>query len=197
MPSRTKADIPPPTGSCRCGLLVLPSLRHCRGFHGRLRSMAGLLMPWPSAECVNCRVLDLELCQADRVGSALQLLDRLGRDGPRCGARGAGRFAGDGPRPVRAGSCLASVSGRRRHRGSAVNGGRRPFLEETRSAIDGGGVPPHTERAIPGPSVSTADSAARRTNSRPSPDLRVRRSVPRVLPGCQDPYPHVSARILS
>jgi hypothetical protein len=39
--------------------------------------MAGLLVPWPSAECVNCRVLDLELCQADRVGSALQLLSLL------------------------------------------------------------------------------------------------------------------------
>ena len=26
-----------------------------------------------------------------------------------------------------------------------------PFPEETRRAIDGGGVPPHTERAIPGP----------------------------------------------
>jgi hypothetical protein len=42
-------------------------------------------------------------------------------------------------------------SDRRRHRGSAVNGGRRPFPEETRSAIDGGGVPPHTKRAISGP----------------------------------------------
>ena len=41
-------------------------------------------------------------------------------------------------------------SGRRWHRGSAVNGGRRSFPEETRSAIDGGGVQPHTERAIPG-----------------------------------------------
>jgi hypothetical protein len=25
------------------------------------------------------------------------------------------------------------------------------FRKETRSAIDGGGVPPHTQRAIPGP----------------------------------------------
>ena len=43
------------------------------------------------------------------------------------------------------------VSDQRRHKGSAVDGGRRPFLAETRSAIDGGGVPPHTQRAKPGP----------------------------------------------
>jgi hypothetical protein len=43
------------------------------------------------------------------------------------------------------------VSGRRGCRGSAVKGGRRSFPEETRSALDGGGVPPDTERTIPGP----------------------------------------------
>ena len=53
------------------------------------------------------------------------------------------------------------VSGRRRHRGSAVNGGRSPFPEETRSAIDGGGVPPHTERAIPGPKREYASVLSR------------------------------------
>jgi hypothetical protein len=45
-----------------------------------------------------------------------------------------------------------SGSDRRRHRGSAVRGGRRPFPAETRSALDGGGVPPHPQRAIPGTS---------------------------------------------
>ena len=55
--------------------------------------MAGLLVPWPSPECVNCRVLDLDLCQADRVGGTLQLLYRLGRDDPRCGTCVVGRFA--------------------------------------------------------------------------------------------------------
>jgi hypothetical protein len=43
------------------------------------------------------------------------------------------------------------VSGRRGCRGSAVKGGRRSFPEETRSALDGGGVPPDTERTILGP----------------------------------------------
>src|SRR5262245_38103763 len=43
---------------------------------------------------------------------------------------------------------------RRRYRGSVVKGGRRSFPEETRSALDRGGVPPHTQRAIPGPRPS-------------------------------------------
>jgi hypothetical protein len=37
---------------------------------------------------------------------------------------------------------LPLIADRRRHRGSAVKGGRRAFPEETRSALDGGGVPP-------------------------------------------------------
>ena len=32
-----------------------------------------------------------------------------------------------------------------------LKGGRRPFPKETRSVLDGGGAPPDTERAIPGP----------------------------------------------
>ena len=32
-----------------------------------------------------------------------------------------------------------------------LKGGRRPFPKETRSALDGGGAPPDTERAVPGP----------------------------------------------
>lgn len=31
-----------------------------------------------------------------------------------------------------------------------------PFPKETRSAIDGGGVPPDTQRAVPGPKPSSA-----------------------------------------
>ncbi len=53
------------------------------------------------------------------------------------------------------------VSGRRRRRGSAVNGGPRAFPEETRSAIDGGAVPPDTERAIPGPKREHASALSR------------------------------------
>jgi hypothetical protein len=41
------------------------------------------------------------------------------------------------------------VSDRRGCRGSAVKGGRRPFPKETRSALDGGGAPPDSERASP------------------------------------------------
>ena len=81
-----------PAGCYRSSLLVRVSLRRRRGFHGRLRSMAGLLVPGPSPECVHCRVFDLEFCQADRAGSALQLPDRLWRDGSRSGAHGMGRF---------------------------------------------------------------------------------------------------------
>ena len=42
------------------------------------------------------------------------------------------------------------TSDRRQSRGSGVKGGRRSFPEETRSALDGGGEPPHAQRAIPG-----------------------------------------------
>ena len=59
-----------------------------------------------------------------------------------------------------------SGSDRRRHRGSAVRGGRRPFPAETRSALDGGGVPPHPQRAIPGTSPGRSGSCDdRRVNS--------------------------------
>ena len=59
-----------------------------------------------------------------------------------------------------------SGSDRRRHRGSAVNDGRRPFPAETRSALDGGGVPPHPQRAIPGTSPGRSGSCDdRRLNS--------------------------------
>jgi len=54
--------------------------------------MAGLLVPGPSSECVHCRVFDLEFGQADRLGSALQLPDRLWRDGSRSGATGWAAF---------------------------------------------------------------------------------------------------------
>jgi hypothetical protein len=47
------------------------------------------------------------------------------------------------------------ATGRRRHRGSAVNGGRRPFLKETRSAIDGEGG----RRTLSGPSSDLSPAA--------------------------------------
>ena len=36
-----------PSGTCRCGLLIPVPLRRRRSFRGRLRGMAGLLVPWP------------------------------------------------------------------------------------------------------------------------------------------------------
>ena len=73
-----------------------------------------------------------------------------------CQLRRRPHRTGDGPRPVRARLALGFRTGG----GPDLRGQGLPkvisenFREETRSAYGGGWVPPHTQRAIPGPEAS-------------------------------------------
>jgi len=87
--------------------------------------------------CTNQVPLILPLHGAGDIRRYVRLRGTLG---PSVEARKIGRSDGHTSSARRHTSFVWHLlSGRRRHRGSAVNGGRRPSLKETRSAIDGRG----------------------------------------------------------